>query len=280
LMLVHQPVDETIQQPVGESNFDPKTKTFRISHVPPGLYLLRATAQDGKNTWQASATVSVGGSDVAGVRVEPVDIALDGVVRLDEAATQPPQRTGGFVSAQSPRSGNGGQVDAEGKFHIPNLQPDTYRIIPQMYGQQCVRSILQGGRDVREGLTIAPGVAPDPVEIVLSAHCGTIDVTLTPPDGPLPPNLNAYLLRKSGEEFMLEKQGFMGVGNGQPQPHFMIQAVPPGDYVVFVWPQDAPIEYTNAESMRQFESYGQPVSVSDDGKVSVTVDKMLTLPKN
>jgi hypothetical protein len=77
---------------------------------------------------------------------------------------------------------------------------------------------------------------------------------------------------------VLEKQAFMGVGNGQAAPHFTFQGVAPGDYMVFVWPQEAPIEFTNAEYMRQFESYGQPVSLSDDSKVSVTVDKILTVP--
>jgi Carboxypeptidase regulatory-like domain len=278
VMLVREPIDQNMQQAAGDDiTVDLKTKTFRIAHVPPGMYLLKATAQDGKSSWQASTTLSVGGSDVTGLRLEPVDIALDGMVRIDGSG-QTQQRPGGFVSVQSDHSGNGGQVDADGKFHIPGLQADTYRILPQMYGQQCVRSVLQSGRDVRDGLTIAPGAAPDPIEIVLSAHCGTVDVTLTPPDGPMPANLMAYLLRKSKEEYVLEKQGFMMAGNGAGSPHFMIPGVAPGDYVVFIWAQETPIEYTNAEYMRQFESYGQPVSVSDDGTATVTVDKILTLP--
>jgi hypothetical protein len=213
-----------------------------------------------------------------GLRLDPVDIALDGTVRVDGSAPTP-QRTGGFVSLQSDHNSGGGQVDADGKFHINNLQPDTYRIVPGLYGgQECVSAVLQGGRDVREGVTIAPGVAPDPIEIVLSAHCGSVDVTLTPPDGPLPPALTAYLLHKSGEQLVLEKQGYLAAGNGgNSSLHFAIQGVSPGDYTVFIWPQDLPIEYTNKEYMRQFESYGQPVSVSDDSKVSVTVDKILTL---
>jgi hypothetical protein len=242
------------------------------------LYLLRATAQDGKNTSQATAAVSVGGSNVADIRLEPADIALDGIVRVDGSAASP-QHPVGFVSIQSDHSGNGGPLDADGKFHVANLQPDTYRVVPQISGQQCARSILQGGRDVSDGLTIAPGVPPEPVEIVLSAHCGNVDVTLTPPDGPMPPNLTAWLLRKSGEAFTLDKQGYqMGGNNANSNPHFAIQNVAPGDYTVFIWPQDAPIEYTNAEYMRQFESYGQTVSVSEDSKASVTVDKILTLP--
>jgi hypothetical protein len=48
--------------------------------------------------------------------------------------------------------------------------------------------------------------------------------------------------------------------------------------VLYAWPQDAQIEYNNAEYMRQFESYGQAVTVTEDGKVSVTIDKVLAGP--
>jgi hypothetical protein len=282
VMLSREASSQTFQQPVGEPNVDPQAKTFRIAHVPPGLYVLRATAQDGKNLLQASVPISVGGADVGGVRIVPADIALDGAVRIegDTPPAGPSPRGGmGFVSLQSAEGGNGSPVDAEGKFHIPNLQPGTYRIAPQTYGQQCVRSILQGGRDVSEGVTIAPGVAPEPIEIVLSTHCGSVDVTLSASDSP-PPNLTAYLLRKSGDEMVLERQGFQGPAGSDGARHFALQNVAPGDYTVYVWPQELPVEYTNAEYMRQFESYGQPVTVSDGGKATVTIDKVLALPKN
>ncbi len=48
--------------------------------------------------------------------------------------------------------------------------------------------------------------------------------------------------------------------------------------MVYVWQQDLPIEYTNAEYMKPFETYGQAVSVTVDSKATVTIDKVLTLP--
>jgi hypothetical protein len=90
--------------------------------------------------------------------------------------------------------------------------------------------------------------------------------------------LAAFLLRKSGDEFVLEKQGSLGVRNGDPALHTLIQGVAAGDYVLFVWPQEAQIEYTNADYMKQFESYGQSVTVTEDSKTTVTLDKVLSLP--
>ena len=174
---------------------------------------------------------------------------------------------------------DGAAIDADGKFHIASVSADTYRITSQVTNPQwCIRSILQGGRDVRDGLTITAGVAPEPLEIVVTSHCGSINATVTPSDSPLPPNLSAFLLRKAGDEFVLEKQAYIGGRSADTAPHFSIQGVAPGDYVLYAWPQDAQIEYNNAEYMRQFESYGQAVTVTEDGKVSVTIDKVLAGP--
>jgi hypothetical protein len=61
-------------------------------------------------------------------------------------------------------------------------------------------------------------------------------------------------------------------------PVFQFQVVTPGDYVLYVWPVEAQVEYANAEYMRQFESYGQTVTVTEGGSVAVTVDRVLTIP--
>ncbi len=278
--LVPQPSISTFQQTSGESRVDPSTKTFRISHVTPGMYLLTANVQqDGRGSSFATTMITVGSTDVSGIRLEPVEAILDGTVRMEGDTTQ--QRMSGSVSAQSERYNTAGQVDAEGKFHIPSLQPGAYRIVPQIFQQQaCVRSVLAGGRDVRDGLTIGAGAALEPIEVVLSSHCGSIDVSVAPSASPLPSNLTAYLLRKVGDDMVLEKQGYQGPRSRDGSTYFTIQGVAPGDYVVYVWPQDLAIEWANAEYMKQFDSYGQKVTVTEDSKVSVTVDKVLTaLPK-
>ena len=277
LQLVRQSGNQPPMPSNTETNWDAKTRTFRISHVTPGIYVLTANVQDGKSWPQANTTVTVGNADITGIRLEPVETGLDGTVRMEGNAGQ--QRVLSYLTIQSPRSGNGAAIDADGKFHIASVSADTYRITSQVTNPQwCIRSILQGGRDVRDGLTITAGVAPEPLEIVVTSHCGSINATVTPSDSPLPPNLSAFLLRKAGDEFVLEKQAYIGGRSADTAPHFSIQGVAPGDYVLYAWPQDAQIEYNNAEYMRQFESYGQAVTVTEDGKVSVTIDKVLAGP--
>jgi hypothetical protein len=253
-----------------DSIWDAKTQTFRLQHVLPGMYQLTATVFDGKDSQRAGTTFTVGDSDITGIRLQPQESAVDGTVRVEGPAV--PSRPVQYISFQSPRFSNGTQVDADGKFHAMNLAPDKYRVIPQANNQLCVRSILQGGRDVRDELVVSAQGATASIEVVLSGHCGSVDVTMARSDSPVPPNLAAMLLRKAGDEMVLEKQAFFGT------PRVVMQGVPPGDYVLYVWPQDAQVEYANPEYMRQFESYGKAVTVTEDGKTSVTLDKVLALP--
>jgi hypothetical protein len=278
VILMPQESSMTFQRSVGDLNWDPKTNSFRISHVPPGSYRLQAdAAQPGKGQMFASVAVTVGSANVEGIRLELVDATLDGTLRMDESSSS--QRVAGSVLAQSDRFNNMAQVDADGKFHIPYLQPGRYSIVPQIYTQQaCLRSITAGGRDVRDGVTVTAGSAPDPIEITLTSHCGSVEVDLAASDAVLPPNLTASLLRKAGDELVLEKQGYPGPRTSDGIWHFMLQGVAPGDYVAYVWPSDAPIEYTNADYMKQLESYGQSVTVTEDGKATVTIDKPVLIP--
>ena len=275
VLLLRQGSNASFQSPAGDVKWDGKTKSFKISHVTPGIYLLQATVREQGSAAFATAPVTVGDSDVTGIRLEPAVASLDGTVRMDDGSQQ---RVAGYVSVQSERGGSGAPVDAQGKFHVANIQPGTYRIVPQIGGPQaCVRSILAGGRDVRDGLTVG-GEPPEPIDIVMSSHCGSIDVTLSASDDTLPPNLTAYLLRRAGDEYVLERQGYAGPKSSDGSIHFLIMGVPAGDYMAFVWPSDAPIEYANADSMRQYDSFGQRVSVADDSKAQVTIDKPLIVP--
>jgi len=279
LMLTRQPASQSPLPVNVVSRWDAKTRTFRISQVTPGMYLLTAGVQDGKNWLQAGTMVTVRDADVTGLRLEPSDTGIDGIVRVEGAAS--PVRQVAFISLQGEHNSMGGPVDADGKFHIPNLLPDTYRVNPQGNGSSCVQSILEGGRDVRDGLVVTADGAPATLEIALTTHCGTVEATLALADSSRPPqNLMAVLLRKAGSELVLEKQSFGGGRLGATTPMYQFQGVTPGDYTLYVWPQEGQIEYADAEYMRQYESYGQAVSVTADAKVSVTVDRVLTPAKN
>jgi hypothetical protein len=167
-------------------------------------------------------------------------------------------------------------VDPDGKFRVDNLAADSYRVVPQINGPQCVRAILQDGRDVRDGIVIGAESAPAPVEIVVSSHCGSVAASMAPSDSVFPQDLMLALLRKAGTELVLEKQGYL---NGAVSSSaYLLQGITPGDYMLYAWPRDAQIEYANPEYMRQFESYGKAVTVTEDNKVSVALEKVMPNP--
>jgi 5-hydroxyisourate hydrolase-like protein (transthyretin family) len=256
------------------SNWDAKTGAFRITGVTPGIYLLTAgVSHGGREYLQTSTMVTVGDADVTGIRLEPAHTGLDGTVRVEGSTGQ--QRPVYYVALQSQRAGNGAQVDPDGKFHVTDPAAGAYRVVPQISGPWCVRSIQQGGRDVRDGLVVTEG-ATAPVDIVVTSHCGSVQASLAPSDSTWPQDLTLALLRRSGDELVLEKEGYL---NGRVNSSaFLLQGVAPGDYTLYAWPRDAQIEYANPEYMRQFASYGQAVTVMEDNKVSVTLEKVLVNP--
>jgi Carboxypeptidase regulatory-like domain len=259
-----------------DTNWDAKTRTFRISRVTPGTYVLIAVVQESDHRLEASTTVTVGDSDVTGIRLQPAEYGIDGIVHVEGAATRTQNLA---IGALSPDRNMAGQVDADGKFHIPGLAPDTYRIVPRINPQDgCIGSILRGGRDVRDALTISAEAASEPLEVTITSHCGGISGTVALPDAGLPPNLMAVLLRKAGDELVLERQFHMGERSPGAARTFAMDGITPGDYMVYLWPEDAQIEYSNAEYMRQFESYGQAVTITEGNRTSVTLDKILTVP--
>jgi hypothetical protein len=273
--LVRQPAGRFSWPSIFETNWDAKTRTFRISGVTAGTYLLTAGAQEGNNWLQASTMVTVGNADVTGLRLEPVDSGIDGTVRV-EAGAGPAQPVPAVTVRSRSSGGNGAPVDDDGRFHIPNIAPDTYRLIPSVVGSHCVRSILQAGRDVRDGLVVAAEGAREPVEILVTSHCGSLEGMVTPSDSNPPADLMAALLRKGTDELVLEKEAYVGVGVAGATQRFVMQGITPGEYTLYVWPREEKIEWANPEYMHQFESYGKAVTVTEDGKVSVTVDKVLT----
>ena len=283
-------------------NVDLQSKTFKITGVTAGAYVLEANAQIESRQLRASLPVTVGNSDVTGIRLEPAAAMLQGTVRVedaDQAATPPPSlqfseghgpgmgpRTGAaprvqFLSFQGARSGGGAQVEPDGTFRL-SLSPGLYQITGPD-SRLCARSMRQGSRDAwRDGLLVPEQGSPEPLDVAYTSHCGTVEGSLTLSDSSPPANLLVALLRKMGSELIMEKQTYLSAGNnrnpGAALPagsmRFNFQGVTPGEYTVYAWPPDAQVEYAEPDFTRQFGSFGKAVTVTEDGRVTVTLDRV------
>jgi len=254
-------------------NWDPKSKTFKISGIVAGVYDIEAFGQGNNQQVRASTTITVGNSDVTGLRLELAGTTLKATVRLEGSDTN--TRPLSSFRIQSDRYSSGSSVDADGTWHVDNAAAGTYRVALQPNGSLCARSIRQGDRDVlANGLAIPEVSAPEPLEIVMTSHCGAIEGTVSLPDSNQPAPVAVALLRPAGAELAMETQTFTAVAPGAPS-HFAMRGITPGDYVLYAWPAEAQIEYANPEFMKQFTSYGQAVTVTEDGRVTVTIDRLL-----
>jgi hypothetical protein len=150
---------------------------------------------------------------------------------------------------------------------------------------------LQGGRDVMsDGVAVGYGEPAPSVEIVVSQNGATIEGDIKPAESERPGPVVVALLRHAGDEMVLENQVYATIvqahtrtrfsgGPAYSPGRFLMEGVGPGEYVLYVWRRDAEIEYTNAEYMRQFIAYGQPVSVVEGGKVTVKLQHLLSIPQ-
>jgi len=55
------------------------------------------------------------------------------------------------------------------------------------------------------------------------------------------------------------------------QGRFKLESVPPGNYVAFSWETVEPTAWLNAEFMKDYEQFGQPVRIEADGRSIVQI---------
>jgi hypothetical protein len=216
------------------------------------------------------------------------------VVRIE--GRDKPAGPAGPIQFRSPHAEFGVTPDADGNFKFNDsfrhngLPDDTYRLAV-VYPTYPVylRSAWQGGRDVlREGLVVSGDSSPEPLEIVLSGPGATVEGTIDLGDSSEPANVIVALLRRAGNEMVLEKQAYVNrsvpVGaalsiSRQPTIYggkrFTIQGVAPGDYVLYCWPADSPVPYADPDFLEQFGTQGKAITASGTEKISVNLDRLV-----
>jgi 5-hydroxyisourate hydrolase-like protein (transthyretin family) len=254
--------------------WEPKTHSFKFTGVTPGVYVLDVNAQIDGQQKHATTTVAVAGHDITGLRLELTNpLTLSGTMRVEgEAAPHPV--TSLMLHASSFQTA--AQVQPDGSFTFENLPPGTYRLAVNFQGAEYLRSAWQGSRDVlHDGLTISADTPPPPVEVVLGAPGGTVQGAGASSDAAQSSAVLVALLRRDGDAMVLERQTY--VVPSRPPRQFTLQGVPPGDYLLFAWPITAQVAYAEPEFIRQYESAGVPVNVSEGAKVTANIEHVLVL---
>ena len=142
-------------------------RLFKYTNVAPGRYRISAQQSTANGVFFATADVDVAGDDISGVSLvlQPA-LRLSGRIVFDATTLPPPQNLSsvrvilsaahelGSSSAGTTRMGGFNVppaiVDADGRFEIGGIIPETYRLSATVPGGAgwWLRSAMIGGRDV------------------------------------------------------------------------------------------------------------------------------------
>ena len=129
--------------------------------------------------------------------------------------------------------------DTRTSFTIPDVTPGTYRLTFSPPAPFYLKSATLGGRDIA-GSDVTIGTGSGSIEIVLSDDGGKVEGDVSNDDGPV----SAWIF--------VERDGAPSRNTrADPNGHFKIDAVPPGDYKVYAWDDNTKVEYANPEWMQR-----------------------------
>lgn len=233
------------------------TGAFQATGVAPGLYTVVAKVAS-KPPREGRAEVTVGAEGVTGVVVRLVEgVEVRGAVagesrkafvmmsltRLD---------TGEWEPVRSVMRENQDGIRFEG------VTPGRYQV-DLLWG--AVEAVRSGTVDVlREGLTVTEAGC-EPLEVTLSANPGELEIEAEGGGG----DVEVGALRGIGEFVSMRSNGIRDEGKAR------LDGLAPGEYRVYAWRRESPLEYTNAAALEAAGGVTVVVKAGETTKVRVRV---------
>jgi hypothetical protein len=265
------------------TQFERQDGTFR-SLVPSGTYLLRVTAPDNKRNELVAEQTIVVASDVTDVHfsLAPV-ISVPVLVRTEITKPTPEvnvDAAGGyqqevniqFVPSNPSNRGAWANFDPQevpSALKVRSVLPGKYWVeVMAVRGDRYVQSARCGTVDLlREELVVPPGVQLPPIEVVLRDDTAELTSKL--------PNIGGDSF---GHLLIVPQFAPMHprVVPVYGQNEYQSPGLAPGDYKVFAFDSLDQVEYTSAETLSRYESHAATVSLSANGKASVTLELIRT----
>jgi hypothetical protein len=154
-------------------------------------------------------------------------------------------------------------TESSGEFELQNVPPGRYRLRMECAGGYLSALHLGDVDLLADGeLSIPPGLAPAPVDAVLSADGGTLQVTASAEGEPGPGWL--LLLPASGSELhtrlarLIAKYTFSGIA--------------PGDYQVYAWSgSPEAFEYADPDARQAWAARAASVHIGGGDRQSIAV---------
>jgi hypothetical protein len=260
---------------------NPKTGEFQISGVPPGTYLLSATASlgpkafdqvPGKDSTPSSVTLPIQvNADLSGLILN-LGSAVAAVVQIrDETERAPDPNTlhqlfVRLVPRDFPNSGLGIMVppapgDHQSPRRFESVTPGIYTVEATPMAAGYVASLRCGSVDLlRDDLTIAPGSPPAAIEITLRSDSAQLSVTLTNQH-------NAAGLVIYSREYP-RRSMLVPVYNGNTS----VPNLAPGSYQLLALNDTSQLEYRNPAVVEKYLIHAIPVTLQPGDNATVRVE--------
>jgi hypothetical protein len=227
------------------------TGAFRATGVAPGVYSVVAKAA-GKPAREGRAEVTVGPEGVTGLvvkLVEGVEVRGLGKVMVMLRRLDTEER-----EVVRPAAGQGGEG-----LRFEGVMPGRYQVEPMWSAVEAVRS---GTVDVlREGLTVTEAGC-EPLEVILAATPGELEVEVEGGGE----DVEVGALRGEGELVWM-RNGYISEGKAG------FGKLAPGEYRVYAWRREAPLEYANAAALAAAEGVAVVVKAGEKATARVRVSE-------
>jgi hypothetical protein len=258
------------------------TGEFELRGVPAGQYTLGAFIFDNVQlrSWSGSVPLNVGTLDYRNVSIEMHAASdLKGRLVLEDGSpvrqsiTLRPLGYQSDLSRTPPSLINRINSNADGTFTISQVTGARYSIT-QNAADSCIVDVHQGGKSVYDEGFVG-GMNAEPIEVILSKQCGTVQVQIL--DDRKQPIPNAFVSLVPAPEHrhnvLLYRRSIFDVAGSKYPP---INLIPPGEYKIFAWDNIPPNAELNAAFLAWFEDRGMPITLRRGETLTVQLPLITT----
>jgi len=251
--------------------------TFDIRNLTPGTYWIGAGANVGAGFGErvsAQTSVTVSDRDVNGITLTIVpQFNVNVRIRTEGFAVETLYNKGiraalEWFGARAPYEAEPVNVIASEAFPLFRLSPGSYRLsVSRLPADYYVKEARLGPLDILGRTIELDGPVSGTLDLLISNRSGLIEGTVLDARQQPAAYIEAVLIPEAQRDrFDLYKRA-----TADENGRFTILGIPPGSYRLFAWETIEPYAYFDAEVVRQAESQGKPIRVTESSKETVQI---------